>query len=234
MAKGVDWKKVTGFVGEHWPYFVVGLVVIVGIFYTMGSGSSATSTAPTSTTGTTDPNYLAGLQASEALAGQNAQLQAANIAGQVQQNTAQIAANANVQESNASAASAAYIATVQAESNTANYAAAAAAGQNIQALNSVTQGFSAYAGSLAQQTAADATAAAGVANSNDQTAAATLGAAFSGAAALTGALNTAGLLGNTPIRNNFSLLPTLSGFTNLTAPVIASPGYVDSGSFQFA
>lgn len=253
MASGVDWKKVEKFAEAHWPYVLIGFVVLVGIFYTL-SGSSTSSTGGTSTTTTTpttttvdtsgiDPTsaYLAQIQAASAADTAQAQLEAAQIAGAVQTQIANTTSAAQVAQSNASAASAAYIATTTAEANTANTAIAATSGQNIQAVNSLTQGFASYAGSLATMSAADATAAAGVVQSNDQTAGATLGATFAGAAALAGALSTGGLLGASGLTPNYRLLPTVGGgFVNLTSPPLlslngfaaANPGYVDTGALQ--
>lgn len=156
--------------------------------------------------------------------GQQVQLDIAQVAGGVQTQIAAYQAATDINQTNASAASAAYIASVQAQADVANVAAQAAAGQNIQALSSLTQGFAAYSGSIAQMSAADATAAAGVVGSNDQTAARTLQATFQGAAALAGAISSFGLtsaLGSSITGGYTQLLPQQSSFTNLSAPVLA-------------
>lgn len=243
MAEGVDWKGTLKFAEAHWPYVLVGLVVIVGIFYTMG-GSSGTTAAPADNTAANDAAAVQS-QANQ-IAGQvgvdqaQASLEAAQIAGQVQTTIAQIQANAGVAQSNASAASAAYIATTQAEANTAQYATAAASGQNIQALNSLTQGFSSYTGALAQSIASDATAAAGVVASNDQAGTSTVNATIAGASIIGNALNSGGLFGSlsTNTRNGYLLLPGTSGgnVTNLLSSGVGagSAGYLDNGTFDLA
>ena len=238
----VDWKGVEKFTLAHWPYFLIGFVVLVGLFYTLSSGSSSSSGTATATptTSTLDPNaayaeQVAGAVQQDQVAGQ---LEAAQIAGQVQTVTANDQALADINQTNASASSAAYIATTQAEANTAQYALAAASGQNIQALQSLAQGFSAYTGGLAEQTAADATAAAGVASSNDQTAAQTLQAALGGAANLSNVLTQAGLFGSlsNSTKSGYLLLPNITSPTNLltVGSGASNAGYVDNGTFDLA
>lgn len=255
----VNWKGVEHFAEEHWPYLIVGFVVMVGLFYTLSgsSGSAAATTtaaAPAASSGV-DPTtgYVAGLQASTAQSqiqagvtvaedantvannaniltylgttqGQQVQLDIAQVAGAVQTQIAGYQAATDINQTNASAASAAYIATVQAQANVANVTAQAAAGQNIQALASLSNGFAAYSGAIAQESAADATAAAGVVGSNDQTAARTLQATFQGAATLAGAISSFGLtsaFGSSITGGYTQLLPQQSSFTNLSGPVLA-------------
>jgi hypothetical protein len=178
------------------------------------------TTAEDANTVTNNANILSYLGTTQ---GQQVQLDIAQVAGGVQTQIAAYQAATDINQTNASAASAAYIASVQAQADVANVAAQAAAGQNIQALSSLTSGFAAYSGAIAQESAADATAAAGVVGSNDQTAARTLQATFQGAAELAGAISSFGLTsalgaGST---SGYQLLPQGSSFTNLSSPVLA-------------
>ncbi len=186
-----DWHGVADFAKKNWPYLAVGGVVLVGILYTLGGNSSATAatTATTPTSSTTD-DYAAALQAQSADASTQAQLDAAQITAAAQVQLGTIQANAQTDQANAAAASSAYIANTTAQTQVANYAVAASQGQTIQALNSLASAFGSYAGSIAQTSAADATAAAGVAQNNDLTASRTIGATLQGIASVVGAFET--------------------------------------------
>jgi hypothetical protein len=208
-----DWHGVADFAKKNWPYLAVGGVVLVGILYTLGGNSSATAatTATTPTSSTTD-DYAAALQAQSADASTQAQLDAAQITAAAQVQLGTIQANAQTDQANAAAASSAYIANTTAQTQVANYAVAASQGQTIQALNSLASAFGSYAGSIAQTSAADATAAAGVAQNNDLTASRTIGATLQGIASVVGAFETGGVLSN--------LSSGIGGFMpSITSPV---------------